>query len=180
MLRRKLAGGAVLLGVLLASAAYAQDTPLNIAFTIHSSPSNTFWQAVKKGFDDACGKIQANCQMIFTQTEGSIAEQQANMQTALAANPDALITSIVDNNAFDELIKGARDKGVIVIATNVDDTEGAKGNARQAFIGQGFIPAGYTLGRGAVEELPGRGSDPRPGRRLGSRARTGRSSARRA
>src|SRR5215207_5727512 len=101
MLKRKLAGGAVLLGVLLASAAYAQDTPLNIAFTIHSSPSNTFWQAVKKGFDDACGRIQANCQMIFTQTEGSIAEQQANMQTALAANPDALITAIVDNAAFD-------------------------------------------------------------------------------
>ena len=41
--------------------------------------------------------------MIFTQTEGSIAEQQAaNMQTALAAKPDALITSIVDNNAFDD------------------------------------------------------------------------------
>src|SRR5205814_9887131 len=99
--------GAALLALALASGANAQDKPLNIAFTIHSSPSNTFWQAVKKGFDDACGKIQANCQMIFTQTEGSIAEQQSNMQTALAASPDALITSIVDNSAFDELIKNA-------------------------------------------------------------------------
>ena len=69
------------------------------------SASNTFWQAVKKGFDDACGKIQANCQMIFTQTEGSIEQQVANMQAALAAKPDALITSIVDNNAFDDVIK---------------------------------------------------------------------------
>src|SRR5215207_497930 len=85
----------------LACGPAAAQAPLTIAFTIHSSPSNTFWQAVKKGFDDACGKIQANCQMIFTQTEGSIAEQQANMQTALAANPDALITAIVDNAAFD-------------------------------------------------------------------------------
>ena len=42
---------------------------------------------------------------------------------------------------------GARDNGVIVIASNVDDTEGADGNARQAFIGQGFIPAGYSLGK---------------------------------
>lgn len=157
MLRRKLVGGAALLGILMAGGAYAQDKPLNIAFTIHSSPSNTFWQAVKKGFDDACGKIQANCQMIFTQTEGSIAEQQANMQTALAANPDALITSIVDNAAFDDLIKGARDKGVIVIATNVDDTEGAKGNARQAFIGQGFIPAGYSLGQAQSKNFPADG-----------------------
>ena len=134
-----------------------RTAPLNIAFTIHSSPSNTFWQAVKKGFDDACDKVQANCQMIFTQTEGSIAEQQANMQTALAANPDALITSIVDNSAFDELIKGARDKGIIVIATNVDDTEGATGNARQAFIGQGFIPAGYTLAEAQSKNFPADG-----------------------
>src|SRR6266545_6386233 len=153
----KLAAGAAALALGLSGGALAQDAPLNIAFTVHSSPSNTFWQAVKKGFDDGCAKIQANCQMIFTQTEGSIAEQQANMQTALAANPDALITSIVDNSAFDELIKGARDKGVIVIATNVDDTDGAKGNARQAFIGQGFIPAGYSLGKAQSKNFPAEG-----------------------
>ena len=57
---------------------------MNIVFTHHSSASNPFWQAVKKGFDDACAKIQANCQMIFTQTEGSIEQQSANMQAALA------------------------------------------------------------------------------------------------
>ena len=138
---------------MLAAPVLAAD-PLNIAFTVHSAASNTFWQAVKKGFDDACGKIQANCQMIFTQTEGSVPEQAANMQTALAAKPDALITSIVDNKAFDDLIKGARDQGIIVIATNVDDTEGAKGNARQAFIGQGFIPAGYTLAKAQSAHFP--------------------------
>jgi simple sugar transport system substrate-binding protein len=152
MTKLKLLAGTAVLGFLLGGA--AQAAQLNIAFTVHSAPSNTFWQAVKKGFDDACEKIQANCQMIFTQTEGSIAEQQTNMQTALAAKPDALITSIVDNSAFDELIKGARDAGIIVIATNVDDTDGAKGNARQAFIGQGFIPAGYTLGKAQSAHFP--------------------------
>ena len=34
------------------------------------------------------------------------------MQAALAAKPDALITSIVDNKAFDEVIKEARDTGI--------------------------------------------------------------------
>src|SRR5947208_15417154 len=154
MTKLKLAAGAAAVAMVLSAGAQAQETPLNIAFTIHSSPSKPFWQAVKKGSDDACQKIQANCQMIFTQTEGSIAEQQSNMQTALAANPDALITSIVDNKAFDDVIKGARDAGVIVIAANVDDTEGAKGNARQAFIGQGFIPAGYSLAKAISEDFP--------------------------
>ena len=45
------------------------------------------------------------------------------------------------------MIKEARDKGVLVLAINVDDSEGAKGNARKAFIGQGFIAAGYSLAK---------------------------------
>jgi simple sugar transport system substrate-binding protein len=149
----------LLLGTVLAagvSAAGAQE-PMNIVFTHHSSASNPFWQAVKKGFDDACAKIQANCQMIFTQTEGSIEQQSANMQAALSSKPDALITSIVDNNAFDQIIADARAAGVTVIASNVDDTEGAAGNARQAFIGQGFIPAGYALGKKMSEFFPKEG-----------------------
>ena len=130
---------------------------MNIVFTHHSSASNPFWQAVKKGFDDACAKIEANCQMVFTQTEGPIDQQTANMLAALASSPDALITSIVDDNAFDQIISDARDNGVIVIASNVDDSEGADGNARQAFIGQNFIPAGYSLGQKMSEFFPEEG-----------------------
>jgi simple sugar transport system substrate-binding protein len=79
------------------------------------------------------------------------------MQAALSSKPDALITSIVDNNAFDQIIADARAAGVTVIASNVDDTEGAAGNARQAFIGQGFIPAGYALGKKMSEFFPKEG-----------------------
>jgi len=148
---------AVALAALMTTPALAQDAPMNIVFTHHSSASNPFWQAVKRGFDDACARIEANCQMIFTQTEGDIAQQSANMMAALAAQPDALLTSIVDNTAFDGIIGGAVDAGVIVIAVNVDDTEGAEGNARAAFIGQGFVPAGYSLGRKMSEFFPAEG-----------------------
>jgi simple sugar transport system substrate-binding protein len=150
---RKLMLGASLVALSLGWGAARADQ-LNIAFTVHSSASNTFWQAVKKGFEDACGKLQASCQMIFTQTEGSIEQQAANMQAALARKPDALITSIVDNKAFDQIIHDARKAGIIVIAANVDDTEGAAGNERQAFIGQGFIPAGYSLAKAQSKNFP--------------------------
>ncbi len=146
--------GAAMLG---SGALTAQAQELDIVFTHHSSASNTFWQAVKKGFDDACEKVGANCQMIFTQTEGSIEQQAANMEAALARKPDALITSIVDNNAFDQIIADARASGVVVIGSNVDDTDGAAGNARQAFIGQGFIPAGYSLGKAMSDHFPADG-----------------------
>ena len=143
---------------LLAGAARAQDdAPMEIVFTHHSSTSNPFWQAVKRGFDDACERIGADCQMIFTQSEGSVEQQVANMTTALARSPDALLTSIVDDNALDAIVGRAVDDGVIVMAVNVDDAEGAEGNARAAFIGQGFVPAGRSLADEMVKSFPEEG-----------------------
>lgn len=152
---KKLLTTAALATVLMGSVVQAEN--LNIVFTHHSSASNTFWQAVKKGFDDACEKIDANCQMIFTQTEGSIEQQAANMEAALARKPDALLTSIVDDRALDEIIDRAVNDGVTVIAVNVDDSEGADGNARAAFVGQGFRPAGYSLGKAQSANFPKEG-----------------------
>ncbi len=143
---------------LLGTAAQAQNTePMNIVFTHHSSASNPFWQAVKKGFDDGCARIEARCQMIFTQTEGAIDQQSANMMAGLAQQPDALLTTIVDNTAFDDMIQRAVDDGVIVIAVNVDDSEGAEGNARMAFVGQGFVAAGRSLATKMTEFFPADG-----------------------
>lgn len=156
-LRTRLLPVTAALALVLGGAASAADGP-SIVFTHHSSASNTFWQAVKKGFEDACARIDADCQMVFTQTEGSIEQQSANMQAALARNPDALITSIVDNRAFDGIISQAREKGVIVIAANVDDAEGAAGNARQAFVGQGFVAAGHSLFDAQSENFPADGA----------------------
>jgi simple sugar transport system substrate-binding protein len=55
----------------VSTAALAQDT-LDIAFTVHSGSSNTFWQAVQKGYEDACAKVAATCQMVYVQTDGSV------------------------------------------------------------------------------------------------------------
>lgn len=138
----------------LASLTAAQAAPLNIVFTIHSSASNTFWQTVQNGFKDACALIQANCQMVFTQTEGSIVQQQANMQAALARNPDAMITTVVDAKAFDSILNEAHQKGVVVIAANVDALAGAPDYSWLAFIGQNFVPAGYSLGQSIAKHFP--------------------------
>ena len=148
-----IAASALALGLAVGAGAQAAG-PVKIAFTIHSSPSNTFWQAVKKGFDDACGKVAAQCQMIFTQTEGSVEQQAANMQAALAGKPDVLLTSIVDNNAFTAILGEARKAGVVVIAVNVDATSGPVKDIRQAFIGQDVYAAGYALAQAQSANFP--------------------------
>lgn len=152
---RKLIAGTALGLTLMAPAASAEG--LNIAFISHSSASNTFWQAVKKGYDDACEKVAASCQLILTQTEGAVEQAVANLQAAIASRPDAIFVAIVDNNAYDNVIKEAVDSGILVLAVNVDDSEGAKGNARKAFIGQGFTAAGYSLAKAQSENFPKEG-----------------------
>jgi simple sugar transport system substrate-binding protein len=132
----------------------ARAAELKIDFTVHSSPSNTFWQSVKHGFEDACAKIQANCQMLFTQTEGSIEQQVANMQAAVAQHPDAIITSLVDNNAFVDVLTQAKQHGILVIASNVDALAGPELKLRAAFIGQGLEKAGHSLGQAMSANFP--------------------------
>jgi simple sugar transport system substrate-binding protein len=151
---KKILSAASVLCLVLGLAGGAEASTVKIAFTIHSSASNTFWQAVKKGFDDACARVQADCQMIFTQTEGSIEQQAANMQAAIVGKPDVLMTSIVDNNAFTSLLQDARKAGITVIGVNVDATQGPAKEARQAFIGQDLYAAGYALGQAQLASLP--------------------------
>jgi simple sugar transport system substrate-binding protein len=95
--------------------------------------------------------------LILTQTEGAVEQAVANLQAAIATKPDAIFVAIVDNKAYDNVIKEAVDAGILVLAVNVDDSEGAKGNARKAFIGQGFTAAGYSLAKAQSENFPKEG-----------------------
>ncbi|MBB1251551.1 sugar ABC transporter substrate-binding protein [Rhizobium sp. G21] len=149
---KKLIAGTALGLSMMASGAYAEG--LNLTFISHSSASNTFWQSVKKGFDDGCARVEANCQLILTQTEGSVEQAVANLQAAIATKPDAIFVAIVDDKAYDAVIQEATDAGILVLAVNVDDSQGAKGNARKAFVGQGFVAAGYSLAKAQSLNFP--------------------------
>ena len=141
---RGLALGIGVLGFAAAIAAPAAADPIKIVMVIHGSTANEFWQPVKKGFEDACGKIQADCQMLFTNTNMSVQEELTNVDAALATNPDALILTIPDNNAFTKVVADARAKGIIVIAINNDDVTPGH-NARQSYIGPAFLASGIAL-----------------------------------
>jgi simple sugar transport system substrate-binding protein len=95
---KNLALGLGLIGIAASVSLPAVAAPLKIVLAIHGSTANEFWQPVKKGFEDGA-KIQADCQMLFTNTNMSVQEELANVDAALATNPDALILTIPDNNA---------------------------------------------------------------------------------
>jgi simple sugar transport system substrate-binding protein len=141
---KTLALGIGLFGIAASVSMPANANPLKIVMTVHGSTSNEFWQPIKKGMEDACAKIQADCQMLFTNTNMSVQEELANIDAALAANPDVLITTIPDNNAFTKVVADARAKGIIVIAVNADDNTPGH-NARQSYIGPAFLASGMAL-----------------------------------
>src|SRR6202048_3205256 len=145
--------GTLALSLVLAVSASAAES-LNILFPCHAATTNSFWQAVKLGFDDACTKLGAKGQFSFVQKDGSIEQQVANMEAVVTRKPDALITSLVDNNAFVGVLKDAKEKGITVISSNVDATAGPEVGLREAFVGQNFIPAGTTLGKRLAALFP--------------------------
>jgi simple sugar transport system substrate-binding protein len=148
--------GLSLLGIVASIAVPAAAAPLKIVMAIHGSTANEFWQPVKKGFEDACAKIQADCQLLFTNTNMSVQEELANVDAALATNPDALILTIPDNNAFTKVVADARAKGVIVIAVNNDDVTPGH-NARQSYIGPAFLASGMALTKYLSTKFPSDG-----------------------
>jgi simple sugar transport system substrate-binding protein len=147
----------IALSAMTAAAALSADAPLKIIYVTHSDSGNAFWLSVKKGMDDACALIKADCQMLFVSKAGDTQGQVANIQAAIAQSPDMIITSIPDNKALNAVIKDAVAAGIPVIASNVDHTLGAKGNVRAAFVGQDFILAGQALGRAVAKNFPASG-----------------------
>ena len=130
---------------------------MKIIYVSHADSGNAFWLTVKKGMDDACALIKADCQMLYDAKPGDIQSQVANIQSAMAQSPDLIITSIPDDSALDAVIKATVNAGIPVIASNLDDTKAVKGNARLAFVGQDFILAGRAVGNAVGTKFPASG-----------------------
>lgn len=132
-----------------ATSAAAQD---NFKFTVltQTGIDNTFWQTIKRGMDDACEDYQVDCQLLFTSENGNLQMHLQNLETTIAQGIDGIATVIVDDNLYDDAIARAIENGIPVITINVDDTEGADGNARLAFVGQDLFQAGYEVAKGLL------------------------------
>jgi len=149
------------LGVMAAAAAVAlvsqagsADAQERYTYLMHSTPTNVFWQAVKRGMDDACEQIGADCQMVFLQDDGNFQEQLNNLEAALAQQPDGIINTFAGGNIFDETLQRAVDAGIPIIASNVDHPDES---FRLSYVGQDLEVAGYELAKAQAENFPEEG-----------------------
>ncbi|MFV0384332.1 sugar ABC transporter substrate-binding protein [Paracoccus sp. (in: a-proteobacteria)] len=134
------------------AAAQAQE-PYRFTILTQTGIDNTFWQTIKRGMDDACAQYQVDCQLLFTPENGNLQMHLQNLETTIAQGVDGIATVIVDDNLYDDAIQRAIDADIPVLTLNVDDTQGAEGNARLAFVGQDLFQAGYEVAKGLVALL---------------------------
>lgn len=137
--------------VALAGSASAQDLqPVKITFIQHCCPGITFFQPMQFGAEQAARLFDV--ELTYVNAEGDAARHTNLIETAIAEGQDAVAPTITVPDALDAAVKKAVDAGLIVIAQNIDDPDGAAGNARQAFVGQDFIASGNIIGKRMIAE----------------------------
>ena len=109
-----------------------------------------FFNTIKQGMRDAADMMGVEAE--FTGVEGVDLEAQADMvREAVAAGCDGIALNIIHATAFDEVMREALDKGVPVVAFNVDGTYG--NGPHLSSVNQDLYGAGRTLGERAAEYL---------------------------
>ena len=125
-----------------------------------SDTSNTFWQGIQKGMDAACeminswGQDEVDCILVYNQENGNVPMELETVETIVRQGTDGLAVHIVNDDMFDDIMAECIEGGQICLATNVDDSEGAAGNARLSMTGQDLFQAGYELAKGLAPQFP--------------------------
>lgn len=121
----------------------AQRDDYHFTVIFYGVPGNPFWAKVVYGAKETAEKL--GCTLDFQYARNDPVRQNDIIETAIANKVDGLAMSINIDDAYDEIVERALNEGIAVIAFNNDDSQGAEGNMRMAFIGQNEEEAGYLI-----------------------------------
>ncbi len=136
--------------VLVVPTAMAQDKPFKVTLINYTDPSVEFFVPLEKGAKDAAEMFGVDLDIQYGNSDP--VTQNNLIETAIANQVDGLAVMIQDDTAFDETICKAMEAGIAVVSLNVDDSEGAAGNCRMAFMGQDFVATGYIIGQRMIAD----------------------------
>lgn len=123
-------------------------------FVFITNSNSPFWDAARKGLDDAEKEFEADVELI--RNDSSTAGQIRRLeQVGAQRDVRGVMVSVVEPNAggIIDQMKALRAKGIPVLAL---DSDGRK-ETRDAYIGTNNMEAGRALGRAAAQLLPGGG-----------------------
>ncbi len=136
--------------VLVVPTAAARQEKFKITFINYTDPSVEFFVPVEQGAKDAAEMFGVDMDIQYGNSDP--VTQNNLIETAIANQVDGIAVMIQDDTAFDETICKAMEAGIAVVSLNVDDSEGAAGNCRMAFMGQDFVATGYLIGQRMIAD----------------------------
>ena len=112
----------VLAGLLIAGvAAFAAAKNYTVYVVVHGGIADPFWKVCEKGAKDA-GALYPDLNVIYTGPASfKLEEFIADVEAALATNPDALVCTLTAPEAMDEILRPVIASGLPVIGINAPD-----------------------------------------------------------
>lgn len=134
-----------------ANTTYGMDRKLKITFVTHDLGAGVF-APVRRGMEDACRQINADCEFLGPQTY-DLAGQIAILEAAVAAKPDAIVTTRVDPSAYNEVLQSVLDAGIALATFNTSDPAASEA-VPAPHVGQDFTNYGKVWARAVMADLP--------------------------
>jgi ribose transport system substrate-binding protein len=132
----------LMLSLALSAPAFADGT---IAVNLKTL-SSEYWQNVKSGCDAAAKELGVTIDVQGASAETEIAEQVAQLETQLAANPAAIIIAPLDGDAVIGVLQSSGYKGPVIFC----DTD-CNYDAKTSFVGTSNEDAAYAGGQYGVK-----------------------------
>lgn len=137
---KKLIALALTLVLLLAATPVIAEDEFTIVVNLKTL-SSEYWQTVKSGIDDAAKELGFTIDVQGAAAETEIAEQVQQLETQLAAKPDAIIIAPLDGDAVIGAIESSGYQGLVIFC----DTD-ANYEKKTSFVGTSNQVAAYSGG----------------------------------
>lgn len=128
----------------------AEWSKIHILFVPWSQSSNAFFEAVVNGAKDAAEEQGVNVDIQFGEEDPNLTK--TILETGVANKVSGIAFNMADDNAYDDILCKAEKEGIPVVTFNIDDSKGADGTCRMAFMGQDFVATGYLIGKRMIAE----------------------------
>jgi len=100
----------------------AEEVKYTFYYVDHGTPGNPFWTVYFKGIEDATEWLVARGVKVKHLSASADLKKQIDMlKVAVAADPDGIITTMIDPKSFDPILKPAIERGIPLMAANVED-----------------------------------------------------------
>ncbi|MCX6089641.1 MAG: substrate-binding domain-containing protein [Candidatus Atribacteria bacterium] len=130
-MKRNMMGKVLLLTVILTTLlslfafpgfSFAADKKYTLYYVDHGTPGNPFWAVYFRGIEDAAELLKPyGVEVKHLSAEADVKKQIDMLKIAVATNPDGLVTSMIDPKTFDPILRPAVEKGMALMAVNVED-----------------------------------------------------------